>query len=316
MYASSSSGRGAPDEPEGSWLAGRIAYGWMRVTVIADMLTPEMSELDLLRVLLLVSMALGPLGTHRHFLGLSPLHVAAHVVALGCAATGLLWPAPLLCVPWLLFTATSFGLFLRSRLASLGSPRVLAACVPFLFSNVAAVWLVSGSNDLHLLGYGMNFSFYAALHGNVLGWIVMGALAILVDKEDLESTPYLPALFICFASFLLIALGIDQLHALKKIGVVGLSVALPLAQLTFLRSVWGRDRAAFALGALSFAGLVFTMVLAWGNELALRLLDDVLGIRAIVSVHGVLNAIVIAPCFLLAVALAHPVRPHGPSAAR
>jgi hypothetical protein len=162
----------------------------------------------------------------------------------------------------------------------------------------------------------MNFSFYAALHGNVLGWIVMGALAILVDKEDLESTPYLPALFICFASFLLIALGIDQLHALKKIGVVGLSVALPLAQLTFLRSVWGRDRAAFALGALSFAGLVFTMVLAWGNELALRLLDDVLGIRAIVSVHGVLNAIVIAPCFLLAVALAHPVRPHGPSAAR
>lgn len=280
------------------------------------MLTAEMSELDLLRVLLLFSMALGPLGTHRHFFGgHSLLRLAAHLVAFACAATGLLWPAPLLCVAWLLFCAGSFALFLRSRLASLGSPRVLAACVPFLFSNIAAVWLVAGSNDLHLLGYGMNFSFYAALHGNVLGWIVMGALAILVDREEIESTPYLPALFICFASFLLIALGIDQLHALKKIGVVGISVALPLSQLAFLRSVWGRDRAAFALGALSLAGLVFTMVLAWGNELAIRVLDDVLGIRAIVSVHGVLNAIVIAPTFLLAVALAHPTRPAGPKAA-
>ena len=271
-----------------------------------------MSELDLLRVLLLLSMALGPLGTHRHFLGgFSRLRVAAHLAALVCAAAGLFSPAPLLSFAWLLFSAGSFALFLRTRLASLLSPRVLAACVPFLFSNVAAVWLVSGSNDLQLLGYGMQFSFYAALHGNVLGWIVMGALAILVDRENLQRTPYLTSLFVCFVSFLLIALGIDQLHALKKVGVVGLSLALPLAQLTFLRGVWGRHRAAFALGTVSFACLVFTMVLAWGNELAMRVLDDVLGIRAIVSVHGVLNAVVVAPCFLLAVSLARP--PAAPS---
>lgn len=295
--------------------------------VIADVLYAEMSELDLLRILLLLSMALGPLGTHRHFLGGLPrLRVAAHLVALACAAAGLFLPAPILCVAWLVFCAASFGLFLRSRMATLRSPRVLAACIPFLFSNVAAVWLVSGSNDLHLLGYGIQFSFYAALHGNVLGWIVMGALAILVDnpsstasgvdREDLQRTPYLPALFVCFVSFLLIALGIDQLRALKMIGVVGLSVALPLSQLVFLRSVWGRHRAAFALGAVSFAGLVLTMVLAWGNELAMRVLDDVLGIRAIVSVHGVLNAVVVAPSFLLAVSLARPPATPDPSAAR
>lgn len=59
--------------------------------------------------------------------------------------------------------------------------------------------------------------------------------------------------------------------------MIGLSVALPMAHIAFLRSVWGRHRAAFALGALSFAGLVFTMVLAWGNELAMRVLNDVLG---------------------------------------
>jgi hypothetical protein len=271
-------------------------------------LTPNLSELDLLRALLLFSMAVGPLGTHRHFSsdasrGRVRLGGAAYVGALGCAAVGLFAPAPILCGVWLLFCAGSFAVFVWSRREALRSPKVLAACVPFLFSNVAAVWLVSGANDLHLLGYGMHFSFYAALHGNVLGWIVIGALAILVDRvdrEDLRAGPYLLAVFVSFVSFLLIALGIDRLRALKPIGVIGLSVALPLSQLAFLRSVWGQ-RARFALGAISFAGLVFTMVLAWGNELAVRVLDDVLGVRAIVSVHGVLNAVVVAPSFLLAV---------------
>lgn len=55
------------------------------------------------------------------------------------------------------------------------------------------------------------------------------------------------------------------------------------------------------------------MVLAWGNELAMRVLDDVLGIRAIVSVHGVLNALIVAPSLLLALwlgaGLDEPTRP-------
>jgi hypothetical protein len=270
-----------------------------------------MSELDLLRALLLLSMALGPLGTHRHFSSHLPsplrrLSVGAYLAALGCAAAGLFVPAPMLCGAWLLFCAGSFGVFVLSKgLGSKGlrSPRTLAACVPFLFSNVAAVWLVSGANDLRLLGYGTHFSFYAALHGNVLGWIVIGALAVLVDGGETQREPYLLAVFVCFVSFLLIALGIDQLRWLKPIGVLGLSVALPLSQVAFLRGVWGRSRAAFALGAVSSLGLLFTMVLAWGNEVAVRVMDDVLGIRAIVSVHGVLNAVVVAPSFLLAVSL-------------
>ena len=107
-----------------------------------------MSELSLLRVLLLIAMAMGPLGTHRFFFAEpSRLRVGAHVGALACAALGLFLDAPVLCVAWLLFCAVSFALFLRERAsrdgaASLRSPEVLAACVPFLFSNVAAVWLV------------------------------------------------------------------------------------------------------------------------------------------------------------------------------
>lgn len=262
-----------------------------------------MSELSLLRVLLLLSMAVGPLGTHRFFFAEpSRLRVAAHVGALACAALGL-FVAPILCVAWLLFCVGSFALFLRERVASRRWPELIAACIPFLFSIIAAVWLVGGANDLHILGYGAEFSYYAALHGNVLGWILIGALAVLADHGGPHRRVYLASVFVCFASFLLIALGIDQLRALKPIGVVGLSVAIPAAQLVFLRSVWSRDRRAFALGGVSLAGLVLTMVLAWRNELSMPVFSVVGNIRGMVSVHGALNAVVVAPCFLLAVAL-------------
>jgi YndJ-like protein len=265
------------------------------------------SELSLLRVLLLLSMAVAPLGTHRFFFSAhSRARGIAHAVSLACAAMGLFSPAPILCVVWLLFCAVSFALFLRDRMASLREGRVLAACVPFLFSNVAAVWLVGGANDLGILGYGAQFSYYAALHGNVLGWMVVGALAVLADREGPARGVYLAAVLACFVSFLLIAIGIDQLRAVKPIGVVGLSVALPIAQLVFLRGARRRSRPAFALGCVSLGGLVLTMVLAWRNELSLPVLPDVLGVRAMVSVHGVLNALVVAPCFLLAVVLDTP----------
>ena len=51
--------------------------------------------------------------------------------------------------------------------------------------------------------------------------------------------------------------------------MVGLSIAIPAAQLVFLRSVWARSRASFALGLVSFAGLAITMALAWRNELSM-----------------------------------------------
>lgn len=268
------------------------------------------SELPLLRVLLLLSLALAPLGTHGLLLSLrSRLGLGAYLGALLCAAVGLFGLAPLACVVWLLFTSVSFALFLRERAESWRSPRTWAACVPFLFSNIAAVWLVSGANDLHLLGYDRPFSYYAALHGTVLGWTFVGAMAVLAQREG--AVIYLASVFVCLVSFLLIALGIDQLHLLKPIGVLGLSIALPTCQLAFLRSVWTRNRASFALGLVSFAGLVFTMLLAWRNELGMGDLVSVGILRGMVSVHGVLNALVVGPCFLVAVAL-HARRPTDP----
>ena len=268
-----------------------------------------MSELDLLRVLLLLAMAVGPLGTHRFFFAEpSRLRVGAHVGALACTALGLLSDVPVLCFAWLLFCVASFAVFLRERAArdgagSLRSPEVLAACVPFLFSNVAAVWLVGGANDLRILGYDTAFSYYAALHGNVLGWILVGALAALAQRSGPQQRLYLVSVLVCLVSFLAIAFGIDQLRWLKPIGVVGLSLALAAAQLTFVRNVWSKSRSAFVLGCISLAGLVFTMVLAWQNELSIPVSLGIAGIRGMVSVHGILNAVVVAPSYLAAVTL-------------
>ncbi|CAN5894095.1 hypothetical protein BH11MYX2_BH11MYX2_41300 [soil metagenome] len=259
-----------------------------------------MLELSLLRVLLLVSMAIAPLGTHRAFL--PRYRPAVHIGALACVEIGLFTPASWLTVAWLLYTAASALLFLRARLRSLFSLETVAAGVPFLFSNVGALWIVGGSNDLHILGYGPDFSYYAALHGTVLGWIMMGCLAILAERDRPRRGVYIAAVFISLVSFLLIAFGIDQLRTLKQYGVIGISIAVPGAQLAFLYAAWQRNRRAFALGCISFAGLVFTMVLAWRNERFMPM-PVVEGIRGMISIHGVLNALVIAPCFLAAVSI-------------
>lgn len=266
-----------------------------------------MSELTVLRVLLLASMAVAPLGTHGAFFARRGRGLAvAWSGGLACAAGGLFSPWPLLCVGWLAFCAGSFAVFLASRARAEGALRsreVVAASVPFTFSVIAAVWLVAGANDLKLLGYGPQFSFYAALHATVLGWVVLGALAILACRGGAEGRVHQAVVLVCLGSFLLVALGIDQLHALKPLGVVGLSVALPTSQLTFLRGAWGRSRAAFALGAVSLAGLAFTMALAWGNHLGAAALPAVAGLRGMVAVHGALNALVVGPALLVAVVL-------------
>ena len=271
-----------------------------------------MDELTLLRLLLLFAMAVAPLGTHR---GLLPEHArlraTAHALAWSCAAIGLLGGVPALCGVWLLFCAGSFALLLHARREALlrpgaATPAALAACVPFLFSNVAAVWLVAGANDLRLLGYAEIFSDYAALHGNVLGWMMVGAIAILAQQSGPEQRVYLASVLVCLVSFLAVAFGIDRFHALKPLGVLGLSVALPAALLVFLRRAAGRDRVAFTLGAVSLGGLALTLALAWINHLALLALPAIEGVRAMVVIHGVLNTFVVAPAFLAAAVLGAP----------
>lgn len=266
-----------------------------------------MTEFDLLHILLLVSMAVAPYGTSRFVADPSPRRVASHLGALACAAAGLFSPLRFFSVGWLIFCAGSLGLFVLRALRQHDvsrAPHRLTMAVPLLFSNIAAVWLVGGTSDLRILGYGPAFSFYAALHGNVLGWMVIGAMAALASEDPAHRRIHVTAVLVSFLSFLSIAVGIDQLRALEVVGMIGLSVAIPVSQLAFLSTVWTRHRLAFALGGVSLLGLLFTMLLAWQHELNLPTFPPALGVRSMVSVHGLLNAVVVGPSFLLAVALA------------
>lgn len=262
-----------------------------------------MTELDLLRVLLLLSLAIAPFGTHRVFLRASRVRTVAGVLAWGCAAAALFSSATFLAAGWLLFTAGTFAEFLvprRRRLREFARAPELAATVPFLFSNIAAVWLVGGTNDLHILGYGPHFSFYAALHGNVLGWTSVGALAILASRAGPHRRLYAATVLVALVSFLVIAIGIDQLRAIKATGVVGLSLAIPLAELALIKEAWSRHKVAAALGLVSLATLLFTMVLAWRSEVGALAFPAVAGVRGMVAVHGVLNTLVVGPSLLAA----------------
>lgn len=214
-----------------------------------------------------------------------------------------LFAEPLLCVAWLAFCLASFAELAWSRRAHLRSPYELAGCIPFAFGVISGIWIVGGSNDLRILGFGETFSYYAALHSIVLGWMMVGSIAILATQDRPFRKAYLASAFVCFASFLLIAFGINGLPAIKPIGVVGLSMAIPIAQLLFLKSVWRTNTAAFALSSASLLGLVLTLILAWQNELGTVSFPRVLGIRPMVSVHGIMNGALVAPSFLFAVTL-------------
>lgn len=262
-----------------------------------------MTELDLVHGLLVLSLAVAPFGTYGFSHAPWRWQIVFHAGAFCCTALGLLLAVPELCFAWPLFCAGIFTHFLRHRAPYLGSPYELCKCIPFMFSMVAAAWLVGGANELYLLGYGAQFSYYAALHGNVLGWMIVGGLATLAGQAGPDRRLHLTSVFVCFGSFVVVAVGIDAWSAIKPIGVVGLSVMIPASQVAFLRRVRGRNNPAFVLGCISLFCFLLTLALAWLNELSRLPRADLGGIRIMVWFHGVLNAAVVAPSFLAAVAL-------------
>lgn len=255
-----------------------------------------MTELEVLRVLLLVSVVVAPWST-RLFVALPRGWFVAYGVGVASVA-GALFALPWLSVLWPIFCLGNLAVVLHGRL-----PRTLpelAGTVPFAFSLVAATWIVGGTNDLQILGYGPHFSFYAALHGNVLGWMLVGAIAALARREGKRQRLYVAATLVCFVSFLLVAIGIDVSATLKPVGVAGLTLAIPTVQIAFLIDARS-NRAAFAAGLLSVVALAFTLVLAWLNELGLPTLGSIGSVRAMVAVHGVVNTLVVGPAMLWAV---------------
>lgn len=260
-----------------------------------------MSEIVMLRLLLVAAMMGAPLITREFLLTASKLHDVTHVVAFLLTVVALFIDWPQLSVVWLLYCLFAFGLFVRESVAQRGRRWTVHQALrlfPFVFSVVGALWLVSGANDFGLLGYGIFFSYYAALHGHVLGWMLIGSMILLATRPTRFQQWYLVAGLVSVVSFFLIAFGIDGVPFIKPAGVTGLTLAIGCAQILFLFEK--RSKSATALGLISLLGFSLTLLLAWRHELNLPVGEGLLGVRPMVSLHGFINSVVVAPCMVAA----------------
>jgi len=259
-----------------------------------------MTEQCVLDGLLVATFALAPRMSNQLFLGNDPRYAAAHLVALLAVAVSLLLGSGFGAPIWAAFCVYGIGVFLHRRRRDLLSPAGFASGIPFAFSAISAVWFVAGANDLYLLGYPRSWSFYAALHGSVLGWLFVGCVAHLAQRPRAHPV-YLTGCYLSFVLFLCVAFGIDGVPYLKRIGVVGFAVLLPTILLRYTLDVRHRGGAPFLLAIASLGGLVASMALALANEYWAAFPRVLLGQSTMVLAHGASNALVVVPCFWLAV---------------
>lgn len=255
------------------------------------------TEAILLKFCLLVGFVIAPLMTNRFFLDESKIYRTLHKGALVLAALSFLPQLSYLSLGWLLFCGFGFGLYLKSNYKNVLARKGLLEFIPLTFSMISSTWFVAGSTDLALLGYNQLWSFYAALHGIFLGWLFVGSLVILSKKDKL----YFKASILSFVLFLLVAYGIDGVPFIKRIGVIGFSILVPLAIGRFMKLIKNENRSSYLLSLISLSAIVLAMLLALLNEFWLEAPKTVFGISLMVLTHGFINALITVPCFYFAV---------------
>ena len=258
-------------------------------------------ELKYLYCSLVFSFILAPLLTNNFFLNNSKIYKCSHIIALIFVLASIIFGIGLLTVVWPAFNL--FGLFIhfKNKRKNLFKITTLATFIPLAFSIIASIWLVAGSNDLYLLGYDINWSFYAALHGNYLGWIFLGCMGFLSTRNIKFSNFYSIGCFISFVLFLSIAFGIDGVPYIKAVGVIGLTLLVPLTIGLF--SFTTRCKISKYLSMVSLILVLLSMTLAVLNEFWTVEPQYFLGARSMVTIHGVLNAFLVTPIFFLAIKL-------------
>ena len=258
-------------------------------------------ELNYLYGFLLISFILAPHLTNCLLLGDSKIYRTLHLVSLVIVLLGIFLKLNEVLAVWFLFCIFGLWLHFRNEVENLWSLKTIATFIPFVFSVIASVWLVAGTNDLFLLGYDKHWSFYAALHSNFLGWIFLGCLTFLSKRSNSKSIFYTVGCYVCFIFFLMIAFGINGVPYIKSIGTLGLSLVVPFfIGLYFLTTV---NRASKILASFSLVGVLFSMTLAVLNEFSSVTPQFFLGAASMVTLHGLINSLLVTPFFFFAIKL-------------
>ncbi len=262
-----------------------------------------MTELSILNLFLCVAFILAPFMTNNFFLGGSAIYSRAHASSLFVLLLAMIFELRCAYIAWPIFCIFGFFLYLKQERQLILSTKGIASCIPFVFSLISSVWFVAGANDLRLLGYNENWSYYAALHGSILGWLFVGCLAFL-SKSPRASRLYLFGCYICLFLFLFVAFGIDGVPYIKRIGVIGLSVLVPLSIGFFLFKLKKEKRLSIILSVISLFSIILAMAIAILNEFWVGIPRVVFGMPFMTATHGVINTIFTLPCFYLAIRLA------------
>lgn len=259
-----------------------------------------MTELSFLNFFLGVAFILAPIMTKNFFLKGSKVYSRVHLISLAVILIAVLSELNYLVIVWPLFCLFGFSLYLKQERAQIFSIKGFATCIPFAFSLISAAWFVAGVNDLQMLGYQINFSFYAALHGGILGWLFVGCLARLANRVNSDKF-YLYACYVCLILFLCVAFGIDGVPYIKRIGTIGLSIIVPLSIAKFFLIVRKENSFAPFFAAASFIAVVFTMILALLNQFWVIHPTMIFGVPVMTLSHGFINTFVVAPCFYVGI---------------
>ncbi len=256
-----------------------------------------MIEILILKLLLFVGLIIAPIQTNHFFLKNSRAYSDAHKIAIYILLCGQFLNLILLFLIWPLFCLFGFLLFLRNEYKTIFSVPSVAFSIPFIFSLISSLWMVSGILDLRLLGYDPLWSLYAALHGCFLGWLFVGSIAFLYKRESRKI--YLASCYLIFFCFLLVAFGINGVPYIKRLGVVGLSLILPVLIADYLFHLKVKNSSSVLFAALSFLSLVSSMILALCNEFYPGFPREIAGKSFMAMTHGILNAIITIPCLTL-----------------
>lgn len=248
-----------------------------------------------LKFFLGIAFILGPLANNRFILQ-SQIYSHLHIPAFLCAFFCLVFKWSFLSFIWFGYCIYGVIAFIVKNKSNLFSINTTLGLIPLVFSNTAAVWFVAGSNDFQMLGYNVNWSYYAALHGNFLGWIFTACLVYLAQKEFHLSYKF-GGIFILI-SFLMIALGIDGVPYLKRLGLLSLTVLIPMYILIFILNTKSPSK---IYAIISFLGILITMGFAIGHEFSILSTDTFLGARSMITIHGSINALISIPMFYIAI---------------
>lgn len=201
--------------------------------------------------------------TNKFFLENSKNYRVGHLLALLILALGFISSTYELYLAWVVFCLFGIFCYLNKEFLSLLSIEKMAGLIPLIFSIIASFWLFAGANDLHLLGYNREWSYYAALHGNFLGWVLIGSF-ILISRTfttPIKQIYYLCA-FIFLLFFLLIAFGINGMPYVKRIGAIGIISATPILIGFYSYSLRRNKGASFYFSIVSVISIAFTLCLA------------------------------------------------------